>query len=319
MHLTYRPATVVDIETCLALLPGFSCPSSRRAEFPAAWQRWLLTGEMEMTILEDVVRPPESRQIAFGSSVFVTDSFLAEAKTTLPPSISAQVVDRWRKGCSPILSPNQVRSANTGPGLNLLILHLGWADGLVTEEVRLVKAKMLEGLLFFFRGYKLKEVVQEVYSEEERQRAEAAGALTKNDYSDFYRQQPDALLSPAQRPYLVGTHRDEVQDGCYLSPLFLYQPPRFFFKAGEQDVLRLALLDKDDAETAQFLSISASAVQKRWKAIYEKAETALPNLFPADDRLPAARTRGTEKRRFLLSYLRAHPEELRPVVLPGKS
>ncbi len=316
MHLTYRPATLDDIEPCLALLPGFSCPSPARAEFPAAWQRWLLTGEMEMIILDDAERPPKSRQIAFGSSVFVTDSFLAEAKTTLPPSISAQVVNRWQEGCSPILSQSQVRAANTGPGLNLLILHLGWADGLDTAEMRLVKGKMLEGLLFFFRGYKLKEVLQEVYSDEERRRGEAAGARTKNDYGDFYQDNPSALPLPVQRPYLIGIHRDEVQDGCYLSPLFLYQPPRFFFKPGEQDVLRLALLDQDDADAAQFLSISASAVQKRWKAIYEKAETALPNLFPADDRLPAARTRGSEKRRSLLSYLRSHPEELRPILRP---
>lgn len=180
----------------------------------------------------------------------------------------------------------------------------------------MVKGKMLEALHFFFCGYKLKEVVQEVYSDEERQRGEAAGALTKNDYGGFYHTSPAALPPPSQRPYLIGISRREVRDGCYLSPLFFYTPPRFFFKSGEQELLRLALLDWDDAEAARSLSISRSTVQKRWKAIYEKIEVVAPDLFPPQDRQSAVRTRGTEKRRPLLGYLRAHLEELRPVTAP---
>ena len=53
----------------------------------------------------------------------------------------------------------------------------------------------------------------------------------------------DACLQmlPAHRPFLIGGSRAETKDGSYLSPLFLYTPPRFFFKTGEQELLRLAL------------------------------------------------------------------------------
>jgi hypothetical protein len=268
-----------------------------------------------MTILEDSARPPDSRRIAFGNSVFITEAFAEEAKTRLAPPLGVQVIRRWSEGRSPILSLHAVCAANSGPGLTLLILHIGWLPQLSTEEVRWAKGKLLEALLFFFRGYQLEEVLQEVYSEEERQRGLAVGARVKNDYAAFYAAHPEALPPPECRPYLIGGSRAETADGSYLSPLFFYHPPRFFFKIGEQDVLRLALLDQGDEEMTHSLSVSPSTVQKRWRTIYERVSAVEPTFFPSDNTL-TPHTRGTAKRRHLLGYLRSHPEELRPVRPP---
>ena len=272
---------------------------------------------MQMTILEDGARPPEGRRIAFGNSVFVTPAFAEEAKTNLPPPLGAQIVRRWGEGRSPVLGLNALRDANSGPGLTLLILHIGWLPRLSAEEVRWAKGKMLEAMLFFFSGYRLQEVLQEVYSEEERQRGLTVGARVKNDYAAFYAAHPQSLPPPECRPFLIGGSREETEDGSYLSPLFLYRPPRFFFKVGEQEVLRLALLDRSDEEAADSLSVSPSTVQKRWRAVYERVSAAEPDFFPAEGAL-AARTRGAAKRRHLLGYLRSHPEEMRPIHPPKR-
>lgn len=316
MHLTYRPATAQDVDACLEMLPpGFICAASLRARLADAWRNWLRDGVMQMTILEDGTRPPALRRIAFGNSVFVTPPFAEEAKTRLAPPVSAQIVRRWSEGRSPILDLSALRAANSGAGLTLLILHIGWMPWLSAEEVRWAKGKLLEAMLFFFSGYQLQEVLQEVYSEEERQRGLAAGARVKNDYTDFYEAHPQALPPPECHPYLIGGSRRETQDGSYLSPLFFYTPPRFFFKIGEQEVLRLALLDHGDEEAADSLSVSPSTVQKRWRAIYERVGAVEPGFFPSEGAL-AAPTRGAAKRRHLLGYLRFHPEELRPVTPP---
>ena len=38
MHLTYRPATAQDVESCLEMLPpGFACPAPLRARMAGAW------------------------------------------------------------------------------------------------------------------------------------------------------------------------------------------------------------------------------------------------------------------------------------------
>lgn len=317
MHLTYRPASAQDIEPCLKMLPPeFECAPRLRAKFAGLWQQWLRAGIMQMTVIEDGVRPPDARQIAFGSSVFVTDAFAEEAKTTLAPHLSAQIVQRCLEGRSPLLSLSAARAANSGPGLTLLILHIGWQEALAAEETRWVKGKLLEAMLFTYGGYQLKEVLQEIYSEAECRRGMAAGALVKNDYAAFYQAHPEALPPPERRSYLIGGHRDEVPDGSYLSPLFFYSPPRFFFKVGEQEILRLALLDRADVEIAQTLNLSPSAVQKRWRAVYESVAAVQPDFFPTAAHSSAAATRGTEKRRHLLGYLRAHLEELRPVNPP---
>jgi len=316
MHLTYRPATAQDVDACLEMLPpGFAVAASFRARLADAWRNWLREGVMQMAILEDSDRPPESRRIAFGNSVFITQPFAEEAKTSLVPPLGAQIVRRWDEGRSPILDLNAVRAANSGPGLTLLILHIGWLPWLPAEEVRWAKGKLLEALLFFFSGYRLQEVLQEVYSEEERERGLAVGARVKNDYAAFYRVRPEALPPPECRPYLIGGSHAETLDGSYLSPLFFYNPPRFFFKVGEQEVLRLALLDRGDEEAADSLSVSPSTVQKRWRAIYERVSAVEPGFFPTDRAL-APHTRGAAKRRHLLGYLRSHPEELRPVRAP---
>ena len=319
MHLTYRPANAADIDSCLEMLPdGFSVAPPFRARLAEAWHAWLLGGAMQTAVLEDAHRPPEDRRIAFGVSVFVTAEFAEEAKTTLPPPLTAQVVRRWAAGRSPVLGLDAVRAANSGPGLTLLVLHIGWLPRLDPEEVRWAKARLLEALLFFHSGYRLNEVLQEVYSEGERCRGLAAGAFLKNDHAAFYADNPTLLPTPEYRPFLIGGSREQIHDGSYLSPLFLYTPPRFFFKTGEQELLRLALLDGDDGAAASELHLSASTIQKRWRMIYDRVTLAEPDFFPTGSSADAG-TRGGAKRQRLLSYLRGHLEELRPVHAPRRT
>ena len=316
MHLTYRPGAAQDVGECLGMLPpGFEAGAPLRARMGDAWRAWLCEGAMQMAVLEDGDRPASARRVGFGNAVFVSAAFAEEAKTTLAPPVGAQVVRAWHEGRSPVLALDALRAANSGPGLTLLMLHIGWSPALSAEEVRRVKGKMLEAMLFFFSGYKLNEVLQEVYSDEERQRGQAVGARVKNDYARYYAAHPAAVPPHECRPYLIGGSRAETEDGSYLSPLFFYTPPHFLFKIGEQEVLRLALLDHDDDETARSLSVSASTVQKRWRAAYERVSAAEPGFFPVEGEV-APHRRGAAKRGHLLGYLRAHPEELRPVSPP---
>ncbi len=317
MHVTFRPVTPGDVGDCLRLLPpGFVCDPGLRARLPDVWRDWLDRGYAQATALEDGARPPGRRLVAFGINAFVTDDFMGELRSgCLPPLPAAHVVARCLTGDSPLLGPGDVRRANSGGGLNALVLHIGWDEAALTpEETRAVKAKLLEAFSHTIGGYQIQEVIQEVYSEEEMRRGLAAGALLRTDYARFL----GDTLPPPLRPYLIGNSRAEVQDGSTIAPLFFYTPPRFFFKPWEQEMLGHALLGTSDADLSTDLHVSPSAVQKRWHAVYERATSAAPELFPPDAATgPARQTRGTEKRRHLLAYLRHHPEELRPVLPPG--
>jgi DNA-binding NarL/FixJ family response regulator len=320
VHVTFQPGTAEDMDSCFCLLPsGFVCQDRLRARLPDVWCDWLREKQLHLTTLEDGERPANQRLIAFGISVFVTDDFMEELRSgRLPPSPSTHVVERHLAGRSPVLSPEAVRRANSGLGLNALVLHIGWDEkALAPEEVRWVKAKLLEAFAHTIGGYQIKEIMQEVYSEEEMRRGLAAGALLRSDYARFFDHGLRTLPPPPLRPYLIGNSRAEVQDGSTIAPLFFYNPPRFFFRSLEQELLRYALLGRSDSELSTILHISASTVQKRWHTIYERAAVTAPELFPCEASAGSGRqTRGTEKRRHLIAYLRHHPEELRPILMP---
>ena len=77
--------------------------------------------------------------------------------------------------------------------------------------------------------------------------------------------------------------------------------PRIHFSAAERRLLERALLNEPDA---------AVAVLKTWRGIYERVNRRLLQLIPIGG--IAGGSRGQEKRRHLLLYLRGHLEELRP-------
>lgn len=59
--------------------------------------------------------------------------------------------------------------------------------------------------------------------------------------------------------------------------------------------------------------MSPWTVKKRWHEIYDRVAEVEPELLPpAIAEGPRAHSRGAERRRRLLNYLRQHPVELRP-------
>ncbi len=317
MHLVYRPARMEDVSACARLVPEllYALAPDLHELLPPLWRRWLHEGIGQLTVIEDAERPPEARLVAFGSSVFVGDTFAAEARHCLPPPILAQLARQPSGGSSPLLSAEAVRAANGGAGLCVLVPVIGWdAQALSAEELRWVKARLIEAFFYRHAGYRVKELLQEVYSQEEMERGRVIGISLRTDYERFL---PAEGVPPARRPYLVGVTKEECHDGSMVSPLFLYAPPRFGFRPGEQDMLCLALLGSSDAEVALALHVSPGTVHKRWQTIYERVLQHSHDWFPVAA-ADAPHTRGTEKRSRLLSYLRHHPEELRPHPLPHR-
>ena len=319
MHWIYRPGEIKDITAAYDLLPReLVCDPALKARFPALWRQWMADGSITLSVIEDREQVGASPIVAFGISSFLTDSFLAEAETTLAPYLSPEIARRAIQGGSVLLPAAEVARANSADGLNLYVAHIGWDTARSDEEINSVKAKLLDAFVFVHSGYQLKNVMQEVFSTGEMERAVAFGALVKNDYSDYFRDRPSELPPPERRPYLVGVRRDQVREGAYMSPIFHYTPPRFFFRPGEQDLLLRALLDHTDEELARSLSLSSSAIHKKWRSIYARVADADARFFPSDPSEMGNSRRGLEKRRTLLGYLRHHPEELRPITPPER-
>ncbi len=322
MYLTYRALEAADIEHCLSLAANDYAENpdiSPRA--PQLWRRLLAAGALNGMVLEDLTRAPGERLAAFGMSVFVTPEFMAEARRGETPGPAALAAHRVLAGKSPVLEPDAVRRANSGPGLHLLVLH--YAEVLpdpTPERLQSVRDKQVETFFFVHGGYRYAEMLVEHRPDRLRQFALEGGFRVRSEYGACYRSH---ARPPGECPTLLGITREETlpHPGLHVARLFLYTPPRFYFKPREQALLWQALLDKTDEETAAALDVTVAAVKKRWVGIYDRVADIAPALFPdLPETGPGGRVRekrGQEKRRHLLRYLRGHPEELRPVSPPA--
>lgn len=271
---------------------------------------------MQLFLVENRARPRGSRIVSFSAVVFGTDEFCAAARSVLPPYLGLQLARYYLSHESPVLSPMQVARANARCGLNAILCAGGCGhSGLSREENLAVREKEREALHLALSGYRVKEFLADVIGAEALQWMRNCGACLRRDYSRYFAKQSVPIPEASQWPALVGLTKEEafLNAGSYLSSLFVYSPPRFYFSHSEQALLQRALRGETSEELAKSLCISHSTVKKRWRAIYERVADIDYNLLGAslaNDR--DATRRGAEHRRHLLHYLRQHSEELRP-------
>jgi hypothetical protein len=261
--------------------------------------------------------------LGVGASVFVSDDFLRELKT--PPFfwIGPELLTRVRRGNSPLLSESQVRDANARGGLNLAV----WNTTIGMEDIQRVEVwnELMAAFFKYHRGYLLKELVAQGESEADLQAVRNTGGLlwhgSDGRYGDFWDEDLNNLL---RTPHIHGMTRELAlaRPGSWIGSLFLYQPPLCGFSRSEQRLLLAALEGGTDENLSDTLAISRDTVKKTWRLIYERVAACLPELVPGNSPTDIGMPRGKDKKQRLLTYLREHPEELRPVsrkLLPGRA
>ncbi len=320
MDLAFRGVSEADLPQCMSLLAGrLAYDGDTLARLPGAWRRLLRDGALVAGIVEDRTPPVDARILGFGASVFVTGAFMRQARAGTEPYLTARVIRAELEGVTPVLRPTAIRKANAGDGLNVVILHYGEAADLDEEALRQVRYLTLESFLWAHRGYCVKEVLQEFWDEIDPRFVSQGWGRVRTDYAGFYASQGAPIPPPGRGPCLVGLGREEVaaEPGTtIMSPLFLYTPPRFGFRPGEQQLLELAIGGRTDAQLARALHVAEATVKGRWRSIYDRVAASAPDLAPAT--ITSAEIRGKEKRRKLLDYIRRHPEELRPLAHRGR-
>ena len=301
-----------DIEPCLAITrEGFAFDPARQRKLLSLWKELLASGDCVTVVVEDRRLPAEKRQVGFGMSVFVTDAFARQARAGMP-FLSRGFLDQWAQGNRVHLSKKEVAAANSGGGLNLMVLHYGWKEESLTPgELAQVRHQQTECFIQSHAGYKTKEYLHEVFGPELRDFLIGTGSFLRQHYAGA--QWKAALKGTAKKdwPYLMGFTAQEVmaQSGT-TAAIFQSKAlePHLGFSPGEQEMLGKALLGETDERLAKTFGLSPWTIKKRWQSVYLKVAMADPELLGAN--LPAGK-REPQKRRHLLEYLRQHPEELR--------
>lgn len=183
------------------------------------------------------------------------------------------------------------------------------------EQILAVRQKHVEAFHLAHSGYRIKEFLADATGKEALQWMLDFGAHLRRDYSRYFQRLGGLTPQAPQRSWLVGLTKEEAfaNPVSHLSSCFVYTPPRFHFSRSEQSLLCHALVGETSEGIAASLLISPWTVKKRWRAIYQRVTDVDRELLlpPLADGLHVA-SRGAERRRRLLHYLRQHPEELRP-------
>ena len=127
-------------------------------------------------------------------------------------------------------------------------------------------------------------------------------------FEGFRRQNPKSKWNPERM--LIEVTRDSIRAYPHSigATLFRHYAPQFGFTRGEQELLELALEGADETAMVESLFVTVPAIKRRWATIFERVGRVRPDLCPSD----AEGTRGVQKRQRVLTYVRSHPEELRP-------
>lgn len=317
-NLMARKGNACDLANCYALHKSLRLPYAEASQriVLEMWHILLSRGAMHLCVVEDRGKSVNSRIVSFNAVAFVTDEFCSHARSTLHAYLSVELARRYLSSQLPVMNREQVAEANTCEGLNVVMCFEGWThDGLSREQFLALREKQSEALHYILIGYRIKEFLADTLDRETLEWMLNAGARLRRDHSNYFRNRVVCERAPSLGPFLVGLTKKEAfsQPGSNLASLFIYTPPRFHFNRSQRVLLQHALTGETCEALARSLSISAWTVKKRWHAIYDRVGDVDSALLPPAIACGSdTSSRGMERRRHLLNYLRQHPEELRP-------
>lgn len=310
MLFSHRPAKAADfIRAAEQLAPWYRLPQE---DLATAWTG-ILSREGVWSLVIEESEPPH-RPISLSLSVFVSDKMADRMEAGKCPRLGAHIVSRFLSRGDEPLSLDRIRSAHRGEGLNLISLHTLGLDvpsgGASTGIIGELRARVCGEAL---QGYNIKRCLREVYSPQALASFMSGGWRLRSDYRDFFGTPSEA--PSIERPFLIGIDRNEAEQpdfgGARMASMFHRYPIRLSLRRVHRELLAAALEGMTDGELSARLSLSPSAIKKRWASVYEHVEGLIPGLPPLSDRMD--KTRGAERRRHVLNYLREHPEEFRPL------
>lgn len=317
MRVRRRPIRVEDVESCVDLMAPHPVERKRYgnilSQLVPVWKVVLRTTYAISGIVEDA-DAPQHGILGFGLNVFVTDEFIHRCKVPLLLWMGPELL-RWHlSGRSPILTAKEIREANSRGGLN----SVAWAAAVVPpsqDDLPPLQMELMNGFMEQHRGFLVKEVTSQPIESFMLDVVLNSGGLFwdshQKRYSESRHQSAKELM---RRPFILGADRKSSASRLnWASTLFQYRKPCIYFRPSEQRLLLAALKGAKDKDLSDELGVSLSVVKKTWLIIYDRARDMVPQLGTAVSDGTFAH-RGKEKKQRVLSYLRDHPEELRPIL-----
>jgi len=317
MDLSYRPMRAGDVAACVDLIKSDPILGPRYGPaiwlLPAVWSR-LLGQESFRAFVFETTESGHKKIISVGIAVFVADDFVRQMKTPPFVWIGKELTQCIAEGHSPLLSDREVALANSNGTLTCFCWSGCIHQQYVAEPV--VNNFSVRAFIEVHSGYYLREIIGQADNEHHLQQMLGSGGLLLCDRKGTYESAcAEDIRGLWRRPHVLGITRElaKRQIGTWISMMFRHERPRLGLTRKQQRLLTTAMNGSTDPELAAELSTSLAAVKKSWRDIYDRVHDCIPKLFPSEaSREQLGSERGKAKKHRLLSYVREHPEELRP-------
>jgi len=300
--LRWRDAVAADLELCLERQPdAWGDEIVGRARALDVWKDLLRSRSLISGVIETISPGGAPRILGFGSSVFVTPEFVDLEILNPRPGINSRIIAGVEAGKSVVLGQRDIARGNGGNGLDAIFLSSVWWNTSNAVEFSEMMMASAGSCVEAHAGYRIRSVMVELSGEQTR----ALGAgIAGFDVIKEFRDVDRALL------------RQRKEDAAGVSTnvsnlLFQYREPRLHLRNPDQRILIGALRGTTDQELSIEFGVSVPAVKKRWRSIFVNVEDRMPELFGSYI-AAADGKRGLQRRHLVLSYMREHPEELRP-------
>jgi DNA-binding CsgD family transcriptional regulator len=307
MTMLFRLLTEADLHAALELVAQEIKIDIAPQSLIEIWRSWLANGSMHGGVVEDPTLPAPARIQFIGMSVFLQEAFIAKLVQHPKAQASAFIYQQVLNGNSPVLTRREIAVGNHETnGLSLMVLHCFLREPDITRPQEQVVVKAAKGLFdWLFTGFQLNSISFQVYGASQRDYVLANGLnLLAQEQVSYSTQGAACFLSST---------RDQSRFGSAVSYYFTRHLPRFGFTAAEQAVLLRAVFNESDEDIASNLQIAPDTVSKHWRSMFKRVERCDTEFFPSSGKAQSG-SRGPEKRRLLLHYVRQHFEEIRPYV-----
>ena len=301
MPITWRPATWNDIELGLSLQPKYR--GDALVGVTAALEAWkhVIRGRFfNSCVVESSSFPRSHRMVGYGTSVLISSEF-ADAELANPrPDINSRVMASIHSGRSVLATPHEVARANSGDGVNVLILGTTCRHEILSPP-DLQETQTLQAASFVevHAGYRIRRIFHETAGEPER------GFVRRSMEFRLVAEFPET----GRELFLMTRESVQGLPGSLGNVLFRFREPVLRLRDSDQQLLIAALRGTTDQELASELGITISAVKARWRSTIARMEETMPDLVRDVEHREG---RGAQKRHRVLAYVRSHPEELRP-------
>ena len=254
------------------------------------------------------------RIIGYGAGVFVATGFLEGELADPRPGLAARLIASIGSDHPAILNYEDIKSANSTDGLDVMFFDASWRRQILSpEQDAEAQALIAFGMFRGLEGNRFRLFVREAHDSFAIEHTRSHRVLrVVSDFRAFFDASPASTWNHDRALFVCSKQEAWAVPASLPAILYSGRDPVLGLRGHDQELLRAALKGLTDQEQADELGLRLPAVKKRWAAIFQRIATAKSDLLPGIEEDIHRQSRGRQKRHYLLDYLRAHPEELRP-------